>query len=190
MASVESLNDFHLALDRPNKTLPTPGLKSDNLIASGGEPMFFKPFVFCLTVTALAVAGAAADLHDGTWLVNVSKSKYTTHPPPKSGTITVTEDATIHHVTFSMVMDDGKPMNGELAFPLKGGIVEVKGFPPDPQMDHGSAKVVSKSKWVFSYFDKDNKLTLTLVVTTDGKMTEAKSFVGDKLLENEVSERQ
>ena len=50
--------------------------------------------------------------------------------------------------------------------------------------------MVSKSKWVFSYFDKDNKLTLTLVVTTDGKMAEAKSFVGDKLLENGVSEKQ
>ena len=57
-------------------------------------------------------------------------------------------------------------------------------------MDHGSVKVVSKSKWVFSYFDKDNKPTLTLAVTTDGKMTEAKSFAGDKLLENEVSEKQ
>jgi hypothetical protein len=151
--------------------------------------MFFRLSVLLLTVAAFAVAGAA-DLHDGTWIVNLSKSKYTTHPPPKSETITATEDATMHHVTFSIVMDDGKPMNGEIAFPMKGGIVEVKGFPPDPQMDHGSVKVVSKSKWVFSYFDKDNKLTSTLVVTTDGKMTEAKSFAGDKLLDNEVSDKQ
>ena len=89
--------------------------------------------VFCLTVAAFTVAGAAVDLHDGTWVVNVTKSKYTTHPSPRSETITATEDATTHHVTFSMVMDDGKPMNGEITFPLKGGIVEVKGFPPDPQ---------------------------------------------------------
>ncbi len=85
---------------------------------------------------------------------------------------------------------DGKSMNGGIAFPLKGGAVEVTGFPPDPKMDHVSVKIVSKNKWVFSYFDKDNKLTSTRVVTTDGKVTEAKWFAGDKLLENEVSEKQ
>jgi hypothetical protein len=152
--------------------------------------MFFRLSVLLSTVAAFAVAGAAPDLHDGTWIVNLSKSKYTTHPPPKSETITATEDATMHHVTFSIAMDDGTTTHGEIAFPLKGGVVEVKGFPPDPQVDHESVKVVSKSKWVFSYFDKDNKPTLTLVVTTDGKMTEAKTFAGGKLLDNEVSDKQ
>ena len=152
--------------------------------------MFVRLSVFCLTFAAFAIAGAAADLHDGTWIINLTKSKYTTNPAPKSETITVSEDATMHHVSFAIVMDDGKPMSGEIAFPLKGGAVEVKGFPPDPKRDHESVKVVSKRKWVFSYFDKDNKLTSTLVVTTDGKMTEAKEFVGEKLIGNEVSEKQ
>jgi hypothetical protein len=152
--------------------------------------MFFRLSVACLTFAAFAVAGAAADLHDGTWIVNVNKSKYTREPAPKSAKITVSEDATKHHVDFSIVTSDGNSLNAGIAFPLKGGALEVTGFPPDPQMDHGSVKVIGKSKWVFSYFDKDNKLTLTLVVTTDGKMTEAKSFVGDKLIENEVSEKQ
>ena len=151
--------------------------------------MFLRLSVSFLTLAAFAVAGAAADLHDGTWIVNLTKSKYTTNPAPKSETITVSEDATGHHVDFSFVTNDGKAMNGGIAFPLKGGAVEVTGFPPDPKMDHVSVKIVSKSEWLFSYFDKDNKLTSTRVVTTDGKVTEAKWFVGGKLLENEVSEK-
>ncbi len=151
--------------------------------------MFLKLSRTCLTVAVFAVAGAAADLHDGTWIVNLTKSKDTTNPGPKSETITVSEDATRHHVDFSFVTNDGKSMNGGIAFPLKGGVVEMTGFPPDPQMHHISVKIVSESKWVFSYFDKDNKLTSTRVVTTDGKVTEAKWFVGGKLLDNEVSEK-
>ncbi len=152
--------------------------------------MFFRLSISCLIVAAFAVASAAADLHDGTWIVNLTKSRYTINPAPKSETITVSKDTTRYHVDFSFVTGDGKSMNGGIAFPLKGGAVEVTGFPPDPKMDHVSVKIVSKNKWVFSYFDKDNKLTSTRVVTTDGKVTEAKWFAGDKLLENEVSEKQ
>jgi hypothetical protein len=47
--------------------------------------MFVRLSVLGLTIAAFALAGAAADLHDGTWMVNTSKSKYTTHPPKVGG---------------------------------------------------------------------------------------------------------
>jgi hypothetical protein len=99
----------------------------------------------------------------------------------------VTEDASSHRVRFDGIMNDGNEIKGD-QLPAQGWL--GRSFPADPKMDHVSVKVASKEKWIFSYFDKGNKLTSKRIVTTDGKATEAKWYVGDKLLENEVSEIQ
>jgi hypothetical protein len=138
-----------------------------------------------------ATAGAfGADSHDGTWKMNVEKSHYTSHPPPRSETVTISSDATTHHVEFLITMDDGATMKGGISFPRKGGPLEMHGFPPDPEIDHATAKIVSEDKYILSYFDKADKLTSTRVVMYHGNVAEAKSYVDGKLIDTEVVEKQ
>ncbi len=148
-------------------------------------------------LAASLAAVAFSSSMNGTWKVNTDRSKYMDRKPPKSSIVTVSEDATKHHLHFYWVSDDNKPFTVDLSFPLNGGPVEftaTQSEPLDSSIDHAVVEVVSPNKWIFSYFSKDNKLTSTRVVTRTGNETEARYFMktphGDKLIEDEVTELQ
>lgn len=147
----------------------------------------------CFLLISAALAVPAADLHLGVWTLDVEKSKYVGQPAPKSETVTITADETSFQVSFDALMANGAPFKGSFRFPLKGGAVDESGMPREgkpAEMDHARVEVVGDQKWIFHYFDKNNKLTSKRVVTTDGKVTRALWSAGGKVIWDEVTRKQ
>jgi hypothetical protein len=74
-------------------------------------------------------AAAGADSIDGTWKLNVAKSKFNPGPAPQSQTRTYVETAQGVTLTFSGVAADGSPMSGGSTFKYDGKDYPITGLP-------------------------------------------------------------
>jgi hypothetical protein len=85
------------------------------------------------TVLGVGVAGVAAaagaDPIDGTWKLNVAKSKFNPGPAPQSQTRTYVETAQGVTLTFSGVAADASPMSGGSTFKYDGKDYPITGLP-------------------------------------------------------------
>jgi hypothetical protein len=136
---------------------------------------YFAALLLFVGFVATSSANAADDPNNGTWKVNLEKSKYSPGPAPKSGTITIKiENGT---ETYSSEGEDasGKPTNASFTAKTDGTDSPVTGNPygdtisvKHPSPDH--LTVVIK---------KGGKVTMTVhvVVSADGK-TRTATYTG------------
>jgi len=80
---------------------------------------------FCIAVSLFA----ADDPFNGTWKLNVSKSKFTPGPPPQSGTITVKVEGDIQNVKTEGQAADGTMTQTSFVAKLDGTPVPITGSP-------------------------------------------------------------
>ena len=117
-------------------------------------------------VLALGVGSAAlaADSIDGTWKLNVAKSKFTPGPAPKSQTRTYKETADGTSLTFTGVAADGSAVSGQSTFKYDGKDYTMTG---SPDFDTLSLKRLNGST-VRSTLKKGGKTVGTTVRTISG----------------------
>ena len=85
---------------------------------------------FCLAVFCLVPSlSGAADPFDGTWKLNVAKSKYVPGPGPQSMTVTVKVEGDTHTVKSKGKAPDGTKIEESFVAKLDGSPVPVTGSP-------------------------------------------------------------
>jgi hypothetical protein len=118
---------------------------------------------------------AADDPSNGTWKLNIAKSKFVPGPAPKSDTITVKIENDTE--TYKAEGEDasGKPTDGSFTAKLDGTDTPITG---NPLGDTISIKHPSPNRLV-AQIKKDGKLTMTvhIVVSADGK-TRTATYTG------------
>jgi hypothetical protein len=132
----------------------------------------------------LAASSAALaqdkDPANGTWKLNVAKSKYSPGPAPKEMTATIESAGAGRHVEVNGVTGDGTPMKWGYSGNYDGKDIRVTGTNPDA--DVVMLKRLSATT-VRSTYKKDGKRTLVngVAVSADGKtLTVAQSGVNGK----------
>jgi hypothetical protein len=126
-----------------------------------------------MSLLGLASAGvpqpsfAQSDPALGTWQLNLSKSKYSPGPPPKSSTVTVQAVGQNHKLTGVTIDAEGKQTSVENTRIYDGMPHPVAGI---PDSDAGAFTRVDAYTIIISY-TKVGKLvrTATNVVSQDGK---------------------
>ena len=116
---------------------------------------------------ALATVAIAADAHDGTWKVNVAKSKYNSGPAPKSLVTKREAQANGIKTIFDGVDADGKALHYEYTAKLDGKDYPVVG---NPDFDSIMLKQVDANTidWVLKKSGKEIRRGQT-VYSKDGK---------------------
>jgi hypothetical protein len=138
-------------------------------------------------VLALAVIAVAADPHDGTWKVNVTKSKFSPGSAPKS---LATKRETIGNsvkTAFDGVDADGKPIHYEYTATFDGKDCPITG---SPNFDAISLKKIDANtfEWVTkkdgkevahgrTVYSKDGKTRTQIENSKDAKVQEVTSTV-------------
>ena len=119
-----------------------------------------------LSMLFLGTTAFAADAVDGTWKLNVAKSKFS-GTAPKSATRVYTESADGTTLDQKMVGVDGKEMSMHVTIKYDGKDHPVTG---NPDADSVSAKAVDSHTSDFT-LKKDGKVVGTVhrVVSADGK---------------------
>jgi hypothetical protein len=120
--------------------------------------------VFCL-VPSLSGAG---DPFDGTWKLNVAKSKWVPGPGAQSGTLTVKVEGDTHNVKGEEKMADGTAIETSFAAKLDGTPAPVTG---SPEIDTISARKTGERS-LLSRATKSGKLIgqERVTVSEDGKV--------------------
>jgi len=108
----------------------------------------------------------AADAVDGTWKLNVAKSKFS-DTAPKSGTRVYTEGADGTTLDQKLVGADGKEMSMHVTLKFDGKAHPISG---NPDADSGTGKAINAHTSDFT-LSKGGKVTGTVhrVVSEDGK---------------------
>jgi hypothetical protein len=108
----------------------------------------------------------AADAIDGTWKLNVAKSKFS-DPAPKSGTRVYTETADGATLDQKMVGADGKEMSMHVILAYDGKAHPITG---NPDADSGTGKAINAHSSDFT-LTKGGKVVGSVhrVVSADGK---------------------
>jgi hypothetical protein len=78
---------------------------------------------------AIVSAATGADPVDGTWKLNVAKSKFSPGPAPQAQTRTYAESAQGVELSFSGVSADGKQMSGKSTYKYDGKDYPITGSP-------------------------------------------------------------
>jgi hypothetical protein len=110
---------------------------------------------------AVVVAAAAPDAMDGTWTLNVGKSKFSPGPAPKSQTRTYATTAAGTTLTFNGVAADGSAVSGQSTFKYDGKDYAITG---SPDYDTLTLKRINGST-VKSMQKKDGKVVGSTVRT-------------------------
>jgi len=127
-----------------------------------------------VATSGVAIAeAAAADPVIGTWQLNVSKSKFTPGPAPKSETRTYSQSGQSITLVIKRVGADGNEMTSQASYQLDG-----KDYPwtGDPSFDSLSVKQVDSNTVKFTQ-KKAGKVVSTgsRTVSKDGKTLTLKS---------------
>ena len=127
-----------------------------------------------VATSGVAIAeAAAADPVIGTWQLNVSKSKFTPGPAPKSETRTYSQSGPSITLVIKRVGADGNEMTSQATYQLDG-----KDYPwtGDPSVDSLSVKQVDSNTVKFTQ-NKAGKVVSTgsRTVSQDGKTLTLKS---------------
>ena len=104
---------------------------------------------------------------EGTWTLNIAKSKFNPGPPPKSMKVTYTPSADLVRISVDVTWDGGESQHWEMAGKYDGKDYPVTG---NPGADMASFKLVNDHTGE-STFKKDGKVTATntRVLSKDGK---------------------
>ena len=123
--------------------------------------------VAILALTSIVAIGQATpDLKilNGTWKLNVEKSKYTPGPGPKSQTLTWKTSATVFDFTVDTVTSEGKPTQQRASGNSDGKPYSWKG---------ATASGMRTTKWIDAF-------TAEEVDTIDGKVVTSRTAVLSK----------
>ena len=127
---------------------------------------------FCILVVGLLTIGpdaalAQENLHSGTWVLNVAKSKYSPGPPPKEQTTVFTAQGDSFKASTKGTSADGKPTMTEYTASFDGKDHPVKG---NPDWDSVAVKRIDSHTIEFTR-KRGGKVvqTATSVVSKDGK---------------------
>jgi len=150
------------------------------------------PVVLALCLVA-AVASAQTDPHVGTWKLNLTKSKFTPGPAPKSQTFTYEADGSNLTVLVQGVDAEGKPIN-----PDKNKVTIIMDGKDHPATNPAYDAVAWKktSNGYAATRKKAGKVvqTVTNVVSKDGKMmtitTKGTNAKGETLNDAAVFDKQ
>ena len=119
-----------------------------------------------LSMLFFGTTAFAADAVDGTWNLNVAKSKFS-GTAPKSGTRVYTESADCTTLDQKMVGADGKEMSMHVTLAYDGKDHPITG---NPDADGGTGKAINAHTSDFT-LTKGGKVVGSVhrVVSTDGK---------------------
>ena len=119
-----------------------------------------------LSTLFLGATAFAADAVDGTWTLNVAKSKFS-GTAPMSGTRVYTETADGTTLDQKTVGADGKEMSMHVTIKYDGKDHPITG---NPDADSGAAKVIDAHNTAFT-LKKGGKVvgSVSRVVSADGK---------------------
>jgi len=131
---------------------------------------FAVPFVALLLLAGIAVTSsvrAADDPSSGTWKLNLTKSKFSPGPAPKSSTVTIKIENGTETYTSEGTNADGKPNNMSFTAKMDGKDSPVTG---NPFGDTIAIQHPAPNKFTAT-IKKDGKVTMTVhvVVAADGK---------------------
>jgi hypothetical protein len=119
-----------------------------------------------LSMLFFGTAAFAADAVDGTWKLNVAKSKFS-GTAPKSGTRVYTESADGISLDQKMVGADGKEMSMHVTLKYDGKDHPITG---NPDADSGAGKAVDAHTTDFTLKRGGKEVgTVHRVVSADGK---------------------
>jgi hypothetical protein len=93
------------------------------------RPLALSATLICVLVLGLAVIAVAADNHDGTWKLNVAKSKILPGPAPKSLTTKRETVGNSAKTVFDGVDPDGKTIHYEYTATFDGKDCPITGSP-------------------------------------------------------------
>jgi hypothetical protein len=155
--------------------------QSDNKILKLGRNKDIRKHSIVVLVTmfltlAMATAAMAADLHVGTWKLNLAKSKYNPGSLPQSSTVTFTaQDSGLKRVSDG-VGAEGKTTHGEIVVKYGGKDYTITGNSnidtiPLTRIDANTFELVAKKAGkevgrVWEVISKDGK---TMTTTSKGK---------------------
>ena len=120
-----------------------------------------------ITVGSLGVQAQAPKALEGTWTLNVAKSKFNPGPAPKSMTVTYAPVSDGLKISVDVTWDTGGPQHWEMSGKYDGKDYPITG---NPMADMASFKLVNDHTGE-STFKKDGKVvaTNTRVLSKDGK---------------------
>jgi hypothetical protein len=131
-------------------------------------------FVAALSAMALAVA-AESDAVVGTWVLNASKSVFTSGPAPKSQTRAYTQSGPSITVVIKTVAADGKESTTQTTYQFDGKDYPVTG---SADYDTIAAKQVNPRTATFTLKKAGKAVgTTTRTISKDGKTLTSKSSV-------------
>lgn len=128
------------------------------------------PIAALLLLAGIAVTSsvrAADDPSNGTWKLNLAKSKFSPGPAPKSSIVTIKIENGTETYTSEGTNADGKPNNTSFTAKMDGKDTPVTG---NPFGDTIAVQHPSPNKFTAT-IKKDGKVTMTVhaVVAADGK---------------------
>jgi hypothetical protein len=129
--------------------------------------VYFVALLLLIGIVATSSMRAAEDPNNGTWKINLERSKYNPGPAPKSGTITIKIENGTETYTAEGEDASGKAVKGSFTAKTDGTDSPVTG---NPYGDTISVKQPSPKHLVVT-IKKDGKTTMTVhvVVSADGK---------------------
>ena len=127
----------------------------------------FAALLLLVGIAATSSVRAADDPNNGTWKINLEKSKYNPGPAPKSGTITIKIENGTETYSAEGVDASGNPTKTAFTAKTDGTDAPATG---NPYGDTISVKHPSPKHLIVT-LKKDGKVTVTVhvVVSADGK---------------------
>jgi hypothetical protein len=128
---------------------------------------FFAALLLLAGIAATSSVRAADDPNNGTWKINLEKSKYNPGPAPQSGTLTIKIENGTETYSAEGMDASGKATNGSFTAKTDGTDAPTTG---NPYGDTVSVKHPSPNHLVVT-IKKGGKVTMTVhvVVSADGK---------------------
>jgi hypothetical protein len=125
----------------------------------------------CVTLASVALLAQGNPL-DGTWKLNLTKSKFAGSPPPKSETRTVEAQGTAEKITFQGVAADGSAINYTFTTNLDGKPTPITGSGVPGGADTESVKQINANTHTATLTKAGKPVsTARVVVSADGKVT-------------------
>ena len=130
--------------------------------------MFVVGILLSIGSVAMVSAAAAADPTDGTWTLNIAKSKFSPGPAPQSHTRTYATTAQGVALSYTVVAADGSKSSGQSNFKYDG-----KDYPITGSADYDTLAVTRIDTYTAKSVQKRNGKsigTTTRTVSKDGKV--------------------
>ena len=130
--------------------------------------MFVVGMLLSIGSVAMVSAAAAADPTDGTWTLNIAKSKFSPGPAPQSHTRTYATTAQGVALSYTVVAADGSKSSGHSNYKYDGKDYPITGSP-----DFDTLAVTRIDAYTTTSVQKKNGKsigTTTRTISKDGKV--------------------